>query len=75
MSINKSMHSYSYHYKLNNHILKHVEENPHLDVTVPQNVKFANKINKISNKANSILRLIKHSAQQANRDLRETAYN
>ena len=34
MSIHRSKHPYSSHYKLDNHILEQVEENPYLGVTI-----------------------------------------
>ena len=74
MSIHRSKHPYSSHYKLDNHILEQVEENPYLKVTLHQNQKFASNINNILNKANSVLGFIKHSLIHANRDLRQLAY-
>ena len=39
MSIHRSKQPYSSHYKLDNHILEQVEENPYLGVTIHQNLK------------------------------------
>ena len=39
ISIHISMHSYSSHYKLDNHILEQVEENPYLGVTMRKSIK------------------------------------
>ena len=44
MSIRRSKHPYSSHYKLDNHILKQVEEDPYLGVTIHKNVKWASHI-------------------------------
>ena len=43
-------------------------------VTIHQNLKWASHINKISNKANSVLGLIQRNLKHANRDLKELAY-
>ena len=74
MSIHRSKHPYSSHYKLDNHILEQVEENPYLGHTIHKSIKWASHINKISNKANSVLGFIKHNPRHANRDLKELAY-
>ena len=50
MSIHRSKHPYSSHYKLDNHILEQVEENPYLGLTIHKSLKWASHINKISNK-------------------------
>ena len=72
MSIHRNKHPYSSHYKLDNHILEQVEENPYLGVTIYKSVK--GQVNKISNKANSVLGFIKRNLKHANRDLIELAY-
>ena len=69
MSIHRSKHPYSSHYKLDNHILEHVEENSYLGVTKHKNLKLASNINKISNNANSVLGFIQYNLKHANRDL------
>ena len=74
MSILRSKHPYSSHYKLDNHILEQVEENPYLGVTMHKSPKWASHINKIYNKANYILGFIQRNLKHANRDLREVAY-
>ena len=74
MSIHRSKHPYSSHYKLDNHILEQVEENPYLGLTIHKSLKWASHINKISNKANSVLGFIKRNLKHANRDLKELAY-
>ena len=74
MSIHRSRHPYSSHYKLDNHIIEQVEENPYLGVTIHKSKKLASHINKISNKANYVLMFIKCSLKLANRDLKELAY-
>ena len=72
MSFHRSEHPYSSHYKLDNHILEQVEENPYLGVTIHKSLKLASHINKISNKANSVLGFIKRNLKHANRE--ELAY-
>ena len=74
MSIHRSKHPYSSHYKLDNHILEQVEENPYLGLTMHKSLKWASHINKISNKANSVFGFIKRNLKHANRDLKELAY-
>ena len=74
MSIPRSKHPYDSHYELDNHILKQVEENPYLGVTMHECLKWASHINTISNKANSVLGFINHNLKHTNRDLREIAY-
>ena len=74
MSIHRSKRHYSSHYKLDNHILEQVEENPYFGVTIHKSLKLASHINKISNKANSVLGFIKRNLKHANRDLKELAY-
>ena len=61
MSIHRSKHPHSSHYKLDNHILEQVEENPYLGVTIHKGLKLASNINKVSNKANSVLGFIQHN--------------
>ena len=74
MSIQIRKHLHSRHYKLDNHILGQVEENPYLGATTHQNLKWASHINKILNKANSVLGFIQCNQKHANRDLKELAY-
>ena len=74
MSIHRSKHPYSSHYKLDNHILEQAEENPYLGVIIHKSLKWASHINNISNKANSVFGLIKHNLRHANRDLKELAH-
>ena len=74
LSIYISKHPYGSHYKLDNHILEQVEENPCLGVTIHNNLKWASHINKISNKVNSVLGFIQRNLINANRDLKELAY-
>ena len=74
MSIYRSKHPYSSHYRLDNHILEQVEENQYLGLTIHKGLKWASQINKISNKANSVLGFIKRNQKHANRDLKELAY-
>ena len=70
MSIHRRKHPYSSHYKLDNRILEQVDENPYLGATIHKSPKWASHINKISNKANSVLGFIKRNQEHANRDLK-----
>ena len=74
MSIHRSKHPYSSHYKLDNHILEQLEENTYIGVTIHKSLKWASHINKIFNKANSVLGFIQHNPKLANRDAKELAY-
>ena len=74
MSIHRSRHPYGSHYKLDNHIIEQVEENPYLGVTIHQNLKWASHINNFFNKANSVLGYVQRNKKHANRDLKELAY-
>ena len=74
MSIHRSKHPYSNHYELDNHVMEQVEENPYLGVTMHNGLKWASHINKISNKANSVLGFIQRNLEHANRDIKELAY-
>ena len=44
MSIHKSKHPYTSHYKLDNHILEQAEENPYLGDTLHKDLKWASHI-------------------------------
>ena len=74
MSSHRRKHPYSSHYKLDNHILEQVEENPYIGFTIHQNLKWASHINNIWNKANSVLGFIQCNLRHANRDLKELVY-
>ena len=72
--IYRSKHPYGSHYKLDDHILTQVEENPYLGVTTHQDLRWASHIDKILNKANSVLGFIQHNLEHADRDIEELAY-
>ena len=59
---------------LDNHILEQVEENPYLGATIHKNLRWASHINKILNKANSVLGFMQCNVKHANRDIKELAY-
>ena len=75
MSIHRSKNPYSSHYELDNHILEQVEKNPYNGVTLHKSLKWASHINKISNRANSVLRFINRNLIHVNRYLKELAYH
>ena len=71
MSINnRSTHFYS----LNNHILKQVEENPYLGLTLTENLKWSSHITKITKKANSTIGLLRRNLKSCPQDCRKSAY-
>ena len=69
-----SSHSSKHHYKLENHIIEQVEENPYLGVTIHKDLKWPSHINKILNKANFVLGFIQCNIKHANCNLKELAY-
>ena len=71
MSINnRSTHFYS----LNNHILKQVEENPYLGLTLTENLKWSSHITKITKKANSTIGFLRRNLKSCPQDCRKSAY-
>ena len=75
MSIHRSKHPYCSHHELDYHKLEQAEANPYLGVTIHKSLNWTSHINKISNKANSVLGFIKRNLKHANRDLKELAYS
>ena len=71
MSIHRSKHPYSSHYKLYNHILEQVEENPYFGVTIHQNLQWTSHVNKILNKANSVMGFMQRNLKIENRYIKE----
>ncbi|KAK3091269.1 hypothetical protein FSP39_018491 [Pinctada imbricata] len=74
MSIHRSRSPSSYLYSHNNHILKQVQDNPYIGVQISEDLKWTTYINKICNRANSILGFIRRNLQHSNRNFKETAY-
>ena len=71
MSINnRSTHFYS----LNNHILKQVEENPYLGLTLTENLKWSSHITKITKKANSTIGFLRRNLKSCPQHCRKSAY-
>ena len=71
MSINdRSTHFYS----LNNHILKQVEENPYLGLTLTENLKWSSHITKVTKKANSTIGFLRRNLKSCPLDCRKSAY-
>ena len=71
MSINnRSTHFYS----LNNHILKQVEENPYLGLTLTENLKWSSHITKITKKANSTIGILRQNLKSCSQDCRKSAF-
>ena len=71
MSINnRSTHFYS----LNNHMLKQVEENPYLGLTLTENLKWSSHITKITKKANSTIGFLRRNLKSCLQDCRKSAY-
>ena len=74
MSIHRSKSPSSHLYSLNNHILKQVQDNPYLGAQISENLKWTTHIDKICNRANSILGFIRRNLKHSNRNFKETAY-
>ena len=74
MSIHRSKNPYISHYKLDNHILEQVEENPFLGITIYKSLKWASHINKIYNQVDFVLGFIQRNLKHTNRDLKELDY-
>ena len=67
---NRSSHFYS----LGNHILKQVDENPYLGLTITENLKWSSHITKITKKANSTVGFLRLNLKMCPTDCRKTAY-
>ena len=68
MSVNcKSVHFYT----LCNHILKQVDENPYLGLTLTENLKWTSHITKITKKANSTLGFLRRNLRNFPMDCRK----
>jgi hypothetical protein len=74
MTINRSKNPLTFDYTLDNHNLEKVTENPYLGITISGNLKWNTHINKISNKASSILCFIRRNLRHCTSNLKQTAY-
>ena len=74
MSIHRSKTPSTYLYSLNNHILQQVQDNPYLGAQISENLKWTTHINKVCNRANSILGFIRRNLKHSDRNFKETAY-
>ena len=71
MSINcKSTH----YYTLCDHILKQVEENPYLGLTLTESLKWSSHITKITKKATTTLNFLRRNLKNFPQECRKTAY-
>lgn len=71
MSVNnRTTHFYS----LCGHILKQVQENPYLGLTLSENLKWSPHITKITKKANSTMAFLRRNLRNFPMDCRKTAY-
>ena len=71
MSINnRSSHFYS----LSNHVLKPVDENPYLGLTITENLRWSSHITRITKKANSTVGFLMWNLKMCPTDCRKTAY-
>ena len=74
MSIHRSKTPSTYLYSLNNHILQQMQDNPYLGAQISENLKWTTHINKVCNRANSILGFIRRNLKHSDRNFKETAY-
>ena len=61
-------------YQLDSTILKEVENNPYLGLTLSNDLKWSTHINKISNKASSTLGFIQRNLKECPPECKRTAY-
>ena len=61
-------------YRLNNEILKHVPNNPHLGVQLSSDLKWHTHINNITKRASSTLGFLRRNLRNCPQDCRRTAY-
>ena len=61
-------------YSLGNHILKQVDENPYLGLTITENLKWSSHITKITKKAYSTVGFLRRNLKMCPTDCRKTAY-
>ena len=64
----------TFNYSLNNHFLKKVEDNPYLGVQISENLKWSTHVNKVCNRASSILGFIRRNLRHSNKNFKEQAY-
>jgi hypothetical protein len=74
MTITRSTKLKNYTYSLDNHLLEHVSENPYLEQLISDNLKWSSYINKITNRATSILGFLGRNLKHCSKTLKETAY-
>ena len=74
MSIHRRRIPSSFNYSLNGHTLENVHENPYLGIQISDNLKWSNHINKIHNKANIILGVIRRNLKNCPKIFKEKAY-
>jgi hypothetical protein len=71
LSVKKST---TYFYRLNNNILKEVENNPYLGLSTSNDLKWTNHINNICKKASSTVEFIRRNLKHSPAKCRRTAY-
>ena len=71
MSINNKS---SHFYELDKYILKQVNENPYLGLTISDNLKWSSHITKMTKKANSTMAFLRRNLRNFPENCRKTAY-
>ena len=61
-------------YEVNNHILKHVNNNPYLGLTLSKDQKWSTHIDNISKKASSTLGFVQRNLKKCPKECKKTAY-
>jgi len=74
MSMHRQRVPSTFNYSLNNHFLKKVEDNPYLGVQISENLKWSTHVNKVCNRASSILGFIRRNLRHSNKNFKEQAY-
>ena len=74
MRTSRSKKTLDHYYTLDKEILQQVSHSPYLGVTLSDNMKFDEHINKITKKANSSLGFIRRNLKYCPTSLKQTAY-
>ena len=74
VTIYRSKNPLTFDYTFDNHNLEKVTANPYLGITISDNLKWNTHINKISNKASSILGFIRRNLRHCTSNRKQKAY-
>jgi len=74
MSIHRRKTPSHFSYSLNDHPLENVHENPYLGIQISDNLKWSSHIDKIHNRASSVLGVIRRNLKNCPKVFKEQAY-